>query len=154
MGMHKHLKASFSASYKERSPGYRARLVAWKKAPAVQRVEKPANPARAHALGYRAKKEFIVARVRVKKGKRGRGMRMLGRKPGKRVKRRSLSFPLRELAERRAANQFLNMRAAGSYFVGEEGMNKYFEVILRNPFPGSVPRRPAKKTAGGPPPQK
>ncbi|MCX6767862.1 MAG: 50S ribosomal protein L15e [Candidatus Micrarchaeota archaeon] len=147
MGMYKYVRESFAATYKHRPPEYRAKIAAWRKRTAVERVEKPYNPIRARALGYRAKKEFVTVRVRVKKGKRRLAKRASGRKPGKNIKYRPLSFSLQRLAEQRAAKDYCNLRVVGSYYVGEEGMNKYFEVILRNPFLSSKPDRPLNQAA-------
>lgn len=140
MSARKHIQASFAKSYAERAQNYRWRVSAWKKMSTVVRAEAPTNPGRAHSVGYRAKKEFIIVRVRTAKGKRRVAKRALGRKPAKKVKFRSLGFSLARMAEMKAEKDFRNFHAVGSYFVGEDGMSKYFEVVLRNPHLGSSPK--------------
>lgn len=132
MSFYKHLLKSFAATYKQRTPALRERLSKWRNAPVVARVAKPLNPARARALGYKAKKEFIVARVRIAKGKRRRRDPDLGRKPGKNRRTQPPGKSLQWLAGQRAARRFPNLKLINSYYVGEEGQNKYFEVILRD----------------------
>jgi large subunit ribosomal protein L15e len=46
----------------------RQRVIAWRRQPAVNRVEKPTRLDRAHRLGYKAKKGIVVVRVRVRRG--------------------------------------------------------------------------------------
>jgi large subunit ribosomal protein L15e len=50
------------------------RLRAWKlrQLPATHRVEHPTNPAKARALGYKAKQGFVIFRSRVRRGNRKR----------------------------------------------------------------------------------
>ena len=49
-----------------------SRLRAWKlrQLPAVHRVEHPTNPAKARAVGYKAKQGYVVFRARVRRGNR------------------------------------------------------------------------------------
>jgi large subunit ribosomal protein L15e len=145
MSARKYIQASFAKSYAERAQVYRSRVSAWKKMSTVERAEKPTNPGRAHSIGYRAKKEFVIVRVRVAKGRRRLGKRALGRKPAKKIKFRPLNFPLSRMAEMKAEKEFNNLKAIGSYFVGEDGMSKYFEVVLHNEHQGSAPNRPKAK---------
>jgi large subunit ribosomal protein L15e len=145
MSMRKLVQKSFEAAYAARAPHYRARLSAWNKGRPVTRMEGPLNPMRARALGYKAKKEFLVARVRVAKGKRRLAKRALGRKPKKKVKFRPLSFSLSRLAEMKAEKEFGNTKSLGAYYVGEDGMSKYYEVVLRNPHAGSAPNAKPQK---------
>lgn len=132
MSFYKYLARNFAATYKQRSPALRERIAKWRKAPVVVRVEKPLNTARAHALGYKAKKEFIVARVRIAKGKRRRRDPDLGRKPGKNRKTQPPGKSLQWLAQQRAVRRFSNLKLLNSYYVGEDGQYKFFEVILKD----------------------
>ncbi|MEW5955495.1 MAG: hypothetical protein AB1626_03085 [Candidatus Micrarchaeota archaeon] len=140
MGMYKYIQQTFQKEYSERAPLLRRRLAQWRDQPTVTRAERPTNLARARGLGYEAKKEFLVARVRVKRGKRRRPAPALGRKPGKNRKTENPGRPWQWFAEQKAARRFPNLRAVNSYFVGEDGQNAYYEVILHNPH-SSKPRR-------------
>jgi len=46
----------------------RERMIEWRKSQAVTKVEKPLRLDRARTLGYKDKKGFVIARVRVKRG--------------------------------------------------------------------------------------
>jgi large subunit ribosomal protein L15e len=110
------------------------RLRFWKRAPAIVRVERPTNLARARALGYKAKQGVVVARVRVRKGGRRRARPSLGRKP-KRMGVRKLTprKSLQVMAEERAARKFPNLEVLNSYHVASGGTHEFFEVILLDP---------------------
>ncbi|MBI3587895.1 50S ribosomal protein L15e [Candidatus Micrarchaeota archaeon] len=142
MGMFKYVRESFQQSVSKHSDTFKARLQKWRKQPSIVRVENPTNTVRAHELGYKAKKEFVVVRIRVSKGKRTRPAAALGRKPGKNVKRVSPGFSLQNLAEQRTAVKYPNLKVVNSYLAGMDGTHKYFEVILHNDFIASKPNRP------------
>lgn len=132
MGMYKYIKKSFEKEYRERSQTFRKRLTEWKKQGTVCRIEKPTNLSRARSLGYKAKEGIIMARVAVGRGQRKRPRPMGGRKPAKNVSYLSPGKSLQRQAEEKAARVFRNMEVIGSYWVGQDGTKKYFEVILGN----------------------
>ena len=133
MGFYKYLQKTFQKEYSERSPQLRQRLAKWRKQPTVARSDRPTNLARARSLGYVAKKEFLIARVRVKRGKRRRPATALGRKPGKNRKTENPGKPWQWFAEQKASRRFPNLCVLNSYFIGEDGQNAYYEVVMRNP---------------------
>jgi len=109
----------------------RQRLIEWRKQPTIVRVEKPTRLDRARKLGYKAKQGFIIVRARVRRG----GLRKQRPKSGRRPKRMGVSKykpakSLRLIAEERAARKFPNMEVLNSYWVGEDGRFKWFEVIM------------------------
>jgi len=109
----------------------RQRLVEWRKQRTVTRVERPLRLDRARKLGYKAKQGFVIARTRVRRG----GLRKVRPKAGRRPKRMGVhkfkpAKSLRLIAEERAARKFPNMEVLNSYWVGEDGRSKWFEVIL------------------------
>lgn len=130
MGAYGRITESFRTEYRERSPIYRARMALWRKQPVVARVDKPTNIARARELGYKAKQGVIVARARVGRGRRKRPKPDLGRKPTKSGRFFSPSKSLQRQAEEKASAHFTNCEAIGSYWVGQDGENKFFEIIL------------------------
>jgi len=112
----------------------RQRLIEWRREPTVVRVEKPTRLDRARALGYKAKQGFVVVRVRVRKG----GQRKPRPDSGRRPKRMGVYGyatwkSLRLIAEERAARKFPNLEVLNSYYVGEDGRYKWFEVIMVDP---------------------
>ncbi|MDD5317238.1 MAG: 50S ribosomal protein L15e [Candidatus ainarchaeum sp.] len=130
MGAHDRILGTFRSEYKERSPIYRARLAEWRKQPVVARAGRPTNIARARELGYKAKQGVIVVRARVGRGRRKRPKPDLGRKPTKSGRFFSPAKSLQRQAEEKASSKFVNMEAIGSYWVGQDGENKFFEIIL------------------------
>ncbi|MFA6035850.1 MAG: 50S ribosomal protein L15e [Candidatus Micrarchaeia archaeon] len=133
MGMYKYIKQTLQNEYATRSPEYRARVTAWGKEPTAVRVERPTNLARARELGYRAHQGVLVVRVRVKRGRRKRERADLGRKPAKMGMFFSPHKSLQRIAEERANSHFANCEVMNSYWVGETGQDKYFEVIMYDP---------------------
>ncbi len=131
MGAYKYIQESFAKSYKERMPVYRERLIKWRKQSPLIRVENPTNPARARELGYKAKKGYIIVRVRLVKGMRARPKHDQGRKPGRTRKHIQPGQSWKHLSEAKAQRDHRNMEVVGSYFVGQDGDKKWFEVILR-----------------------
>ncbi len=131
MGAHKYIRDSFRKSAHERPEHLRLRIRNWAKKTVIARAEKPTITARARALGYKATKDYAVVRIRVKRGNRVRPAPRMGRKPGKNVKRVSPGFPLSRIAEMRAAKTHTNMRVIGCYLAGKDGVNAYYEVILK-----------------------
>ncbi|MBI4020645.1 MAG: 50S ribosomal protein L15e [Candidatus Aenigmarchaeota archaeon] len=124
--MWKKPKASLGGLYKQR-------LIAFRKEPSIVRVEKPTKIARARALGYQAKQGFVVARVRVVRGKRKRPHPAGGRRPAAFGHYFAPGVSKQRIAEQRAARKFPNLEIVNSYWVGEDGVTKWFEVILIDP---------------------
>jgi len=110
------------------------RLVKWRREPSVVRIEKPTRLDRARSLGYKAKQGVIVVRVRVRKGGRRKPRPDSGRRPKRMgVYGFAPAKSLRLIAEERAARKYPNLEVLNSYYVGEDGRYKWFEVILVDP---------------------
>ncbi len=142
MNMYNSMKDAFQQGYKERSQLYKERLAQWNKEPSVFKVERPTNIARARELGYKAKQGIVIARVRVGKGKSKRPGKRLHRKPTKIGKFYSYNKSLQAVAEERAARRFTNCEVLNSYFVGDTGQRKFFEVILLDRSIPSITKDP------------
>jgi large subunit ribosomal protein L15e len=110
---------------------YRARLVEWRRQNTVVRLDKPTRIERARALGYRDNHCTVVVRVRVRKGHPLKSRPKAGRRP-KRMGIKKLTYLLsdKRIAEQRVYKRYRNMRVLGSYMVGEDGEQKWFEVVL------------------------
>ena len=110
------------------------RLIEWRQQLAIIRVERPTRLDRARKLGYKAKQGFVIVRVRVRRG----GLRRPRPKTGRRPKRMGVAKlkpakSLQLIAEERAARKFPNLEALNSYWVGQDGRHKWFEVIMVDP---------------------
>jgi large subunit ribosomal protein L15e len=117
----------------------RERLPVWRKAQTVVKIEKPTRVDRARKLGYKAKQGFIVARVRIRRGGRRKRRVVAARVPAKMgVKKYTPKKSLRWIAEERAQRKFPNLEVLNSYWVGEDGRFKYYEVIFVDPHHPAV----------------
>jgi len=110
---------------------WQARLVQLRKEPSVLRVDKPTRIDRARSLGYKAKQGYIVVRARVRKGTTKRPRIAGGRRP-KRYGRSKItpSQSKQRIAEGRAVRKYPNMEVLNSYWVGEDGKNVWYEIII------------------------
>ena len=112
----------------------RQRVIKWRREPTIVRVEKPTRVDRARKLGYKAKQGFVIARARVRRG----GLRKLRPRSGRRPKRMGVkkfkpAKSLQLIAEERAARKFPNLEVLNSYWVWQDGMHKWYEVIMVDP---------------------
>jgi len=115
----------YKAALRERLIGYR------NEAESVVRVDRPTNLPRARTLGYKAKEGFVIVRVRIRKGSGAHVRPNAGRRPKRMgVKRLTRHQSIQAIAEARAAKKYPNCEVLNSYYVGEDGQKKYFEVIL------------------------
>ncbi len=130
--MYNQMQKTIESQYQERSPEYKSRIIKWNSEPSINRVDKPSNIARARKLGYKAKEGVIVVRVMVKGGMRKRKHAAGGRKPSKSGRYFTQEKSLQSIAEERAARKFINCEVLNSYFVGDAGSKKFFEIILLN----------------------
>jgi large subunit ribosomal protein L15e len=111
---------------------YRNRVLSFRKEPeSVTRIDSPTNLVKAHQLGYKAKKGVLVVRVKIRKGSGLQRRPYRGRRPKQMgVRKRTRAKSIQGMAEIRAVRKFPNCEVLNSYWVGEDGKNKYFEVIL------------------------
>ena len=130
MGAYRYIVKSFQQEYKEKGPLYKAKLIQWRREPSIVRLERPTNIARARSLGYKAKKGIFVVRVRIRKGLRKRPQPKAGRKARHNYRYIQPGLSLQVIAEQRAARKHPNAEVINSYYVGEDGNHKWFEVIL------------------------
>ena len=105
----------------------------------VVKFDKPTNIPRARELGYKAKQGFIIVFTKVRKGSG------LVRRPnaGRRPKRMGVNkitrrISIQRMAENKASNSFKNLEVLNSYYVGEDGQKKYYEVIMVDPNHPSI----------------
>ncbi|MDF1532315.1 MAG: 50S ribosomal protein L15e [ANME-2 cluster archaeon] len=107
------------------------RLQEWRREASVQRIEKPTRLDRARGLGYKAKQGIVMARVSIRRG----GARKSRYIRGRRTKRMGMTKitrgkSIQRMAEERAARRFPNLQVLNSYWVGEDGKHKWYEIIM------------------------
>ncbi len=110
------------------------RQIEWRRGPSFARLEHPTRLDRARELGYRAKQGYVIVRARVRRGGLRKIPPMGGRKPKRRgIAKITMAKSIQRIAEERTARHYPNMEVLNSYWVGEDGMRKYYEVILVDP---------------------
>lgn len=138
MGAYKYIAQTLQKQYKERDAVFRQKVIGWRKGPAMEKVERPANIARARRLGYKAKQGYIVVRCRVDKGRRTRRKPMGGRKHKNFYRFVQPGLSHQAMAEQRVNRIYRNMEVLNSYWIGEDGNYTFFEVILADPAKPTV----------------
>ena len=108
----------------------RERMIEWRKSGAITKVDKPLRIDRARSLGYKAKKGVIVVRVKIKRGGHKRSRPNKARRTKRLHIRKNLRMNYKEIAESRVARKYVNMEVLGSYWIGKDGINYFYEVIL------------------------
>jgi large subunit ribosomal protein L15e len=114
-------------------------------------LERPTRLDRARSIGFRAKGGYIVVRVRVRRGGQRKRAIIAGRRPKhKGINKMTLSKSLRRIAEERAQKHYPNLEVLNSYWVGEDGKQKFFEIILVDPAHPEIRSDPRIAWIGAP----
>lgn len=110
------------------------RGIEWRRGASFVRLERPTRIDRARKLGYKAKQGFVVVRARVRRGGLHRPKFPGGRKPKRRgIVKITMAKSIQRIAEERVAKRYPNLEVLNSYWIGEDGRHKYYEVILVDP---------------------
>jgi len=134
MGYYKYVSKLWENPKKNLKKSYKDLLIKWRKEPAVTRADKPTRIDRARSMGYKAKQGITIARARVRMGGRNRPTPRRGRKPSKSGRTKyTPKKNLQVIAEERVQRKYPNMEVLNSYWVGDDGVSKWFEVILVDP---------------------
>jgi len=130
-----YMSRSFRTTLGEEGQALRhERLLTWRRDHTVTRLERPTRLDRARAVGWRAKNGFVLVRVRVRRGGQRKRAIIAGRRPKRKgILRMTLRKSLRRIAEERAQKHYPNLEVLNSYWVGEDGKQKFFEVVLVDP---------------------
>ena len=135
MGLHQHVRSMWKQP-KETIPSRHrvARMASWRREPVFCRIEKPTRIDAARRVGYKAKQGVVVVRTRVRRGGLRKGKIHMKRKPSKAgIKKITMAKSIQRIAEERTARRYPNLEVLNSYWVGEDGKNKFFEVIMIDP---------------------
>ena len=135
MGLHKHVSAAWKKPKEGIPSRYRIdRMAGWRKEPVCMRVDKPTRIDAARRVGYKAKQGVVVVRTRVRRGGLRKGKIHMKRKPSKAgIKKITMGKSIQRIAEERSARRYPNLEVLNSYWVGEDGKNKFYEVIMIDP---------------------
>jgi len=111
----------------------RKRMIEWRKEPAQVKVDHPLRIDRARSLGYKAKKGFIIIRIRLKRGGHKRPRPNKGRRSKRMHIRKTLKMNYKWIAESRVARNHKNLEVLNSYVIGKDGIHYFYEVICVDP---------------------
>ena len=121
--------------WKENTPELRAKAIEWRKEHALTRIDRPSRLQKARRLGYKAKQGIVVVRMRVGRGNMRRKRPVAGRRPKHLgVLRIKPALSMQRVAERRVLERHPNMKLLGSYYLYQEGVYLWYEVILADPL--------------------
>ena len=130
MGMYSYIRETWKKPREGLGQLWQQRLIKWRQEPATVRIEKPTRLDRARSLGYRAKQGFVVVRQMVTRGGRLIKNPRHPRRPKVNSRRKDLTINYRAVAENRAARKHPNCEVLNSYYVGQDGMRFWYEIIL------------------------
>ncbi len=110
------------------------RLQEWRKEGSITRIRRPTRIDRARTLGYKAKQGIIVVRAKVRRGGMRKSRYVRGRRTQRMGKNKmTTGMSIQRISEERASRKYPNMEVLNSYWVGEDGRSKWYEVILVDP---------------------
>ncbi len=132
MGMYQHIRDAWKDGMPDEIR--MERIPEWRKENTVERIERPTRLDRARTLGYKAKQGFVLTRTKVRRGSLRKSRPNKGRRPKRMgTNRINPGKNLQWIAEERTNRKFPNLEVLNSYWVGEDGKRKWFEVILVDP---------------------
>lgn len=111
----------------------RNRMIDWRSTGSVVKVERPLRLDKARALGYKAKKGFVIVRVRIRRGGHHRPRPNAGRRSKRMHTRKNLEMNYQWIAEQRAGRKYENLEVLNSYQIGKDGLHYFYEIILVDP---------------------
>jgi large subunit ribosomal protein L15e len=105
--------------------------------PSIYRIKKPSRPEKAKRLGYKKKSGFIIYRVKVRRGGRKKAARKgvtYGKPKNQGINEIKFARNKKSIAEEKVGKLCGNLRVLNSYWINQDSIYKYFEVILVDPF--------------------
>ncbi|MCE7742506.1 MAG: 50S ribosomal protein L15e [Candidatus Heimdallarchaeota archaeon] len=121
----------------------RQRIIQWRREGVAERVERPTRLDRARALGYKAKQGYTIVRAKVRRGGRRKKRPVRGRKSRNMgVNKITPKKSIKLIAEERVARKYSNLEVLNSYWVGQDGRHKFFEIILVDPQHPAIAKDP------------
>lgn len=124
----------------------RVRSWEYRQLSSIHRASRPSRPDKARMLGYKAKQGYVVYRVRVRRGNRKKPVSkgiVYGKPKHQGVNHLKFQRSLRSVAEERVGKKLGNLRVLNSYWVAQDSIYKFYEVIMVDPSHKAI-RRDAK----------
>ena len=135
MGIAKHMQATWNRP-KAGIPAKarRERMASWRREGVFQRIHRPTRIDAARRVGYKAKQGIVMVRTRVRRGGLRKSKVHMKRKPSNAgIKKITMAKSIQRIAEERVSRRYPNLEVLNSYWVGEDGKNKFYEVIMVDP---------------------
>ena len=134
-GLYQHVRATWNRPKNTQTHQQRQdRMVQWRREPVNCRIDKPTRIDAARRLGYKAKQGVVMVRTRVRRGGLRKGKIHMKRKPSKAgISKITMAKNTQRIAEERVNRHFPNLEVLNSYWVGQDGKHKYYEVIMLDP---------------------
>jgi large subunit ribosomal protein L15e len=135
----KNMYSYIAEAWKNPDQGYvrdlnHERKIQWRREENFLRIERPTRLDRARALGFKAKQGYVVVRARVRKGSFNKRAITAGRRAKRRgINKITVGKSLQRMAEERTAKRYPNLEVLNSYWVGADGQQEWYEVILVDP---------------------
>jgi len=115
------------------------RMATWRKEPVNCKIERPTRLDAARRMGYKAKQGVVLIRTRVRRGGLRKGKIHMKRKPSKMgIRKITMAKNTQRIAEERVSRHYPNLEVLNSYWVGEDGKHKFFEIIMIDPNHPSI----------------
>lgn len=130
MGLYKYIREAWKKPSDELEKILRERQVIWRREPATIRLDYPTRVDRARSLGYKAKQGYILVRQRLPRGGRMRAKPAGGRRTRNYTRRKDVKKNYQAVAEERAAVKYPNCEVLNSYWVGQDAIYYWYEIIL------------------------
>ncbi|KAK0544962.1 60S ribosomal protein L15 [Tilletia horrida] len=109
----------------------------------IHRASRPSRPDKARRLGYKAKQGYVIYRIRIRRGNRKKPVpkgATFGKPVRQGVSQLKPQRSLRSTAEERIGRKCGNLRVLNSYWINQDGVYKYFEVICVDPSHKAIRR--------------
>ena len=130
MGFYQSVRGIWKSKSDEFRQINKERLIEWRKEGSTVRVSRPTRIDRARSLGYKPKSGVVVVRQRVLRGGRRRPDIKGGRRSKHARQLKILDKSYQAVAETRAADRYPNMEVLNSYYLAQDGLRYWYEVIL------------------------
>jgi large subunit ribosomal protein L15e len=135
MGVAKHMQTTWNRP-KATIPAKarRERMAGWRREGVFQRIQRPTRIDAARRVGYKAKQGIVMVRTRVRRGGLRKSKIHMKREPSNAgIKKITMAKSIQRIAEERVSRRYPNLEVLNSYWVGEDGKNKFYEVIMVDP---------------------
>ncbi|XP_075231021.1 ribosomal protein L15 [Lycorma delicatula] len=123
----------------------RIRVWQYRQMTKMHRAPRSTRPDKARRLGYRNKQGYVIFRIRIRRGGRKRPVpkgATYGKPKSHGVNQLKPVRNLQSLAEERVGRRAGGLRVLNSYWIAQDAIYKYYEVICIDPFHKAIRRDP------------